>query len=143
MYDFTYRAKFEPGDRRGVVVVSFPDVPEAITEGRGETDARTMAEEALGLTLLTYVQLGKPLPKAKAKTGAPITVAPEVALKLAVLMAFNDAAMTKSEFARRLKKTEKEARRILDPKHPTKLGTLSAALKVLGKRIVVSVAEAA
>jgi antitoxin HicB len=102
-----------------------------------------MAEEALGLTLLTYVQLGKPLPKAKAKTGVPITVAPEVALKLALLMAFNDAAMTKSEFARRLKKTEKEARRILDPKHPTKLGTLSAALKVLGKRIVVSVAEAA
>lgn len=143
MNDFTYRATFEPGDKRGVTVVTFPDVPEAITQGRGETGTRAMAEEALGLALLTYVQLGKPLPKAKAKTGVPITVAPEVALKLAVLIAFNDAGLTKSEFARRLEKSEKEARRILDPKHPTKLGTLAAALRVLGKRIVVSIAEAA
>jgi len=52
MKTFAYRARFEPGDRRGVVV-SFPDVPEAITEGRDESEAYTQAEEALGLALLT------------------------------------------------------------------------------------------
>ena len=53
MKAYAYRALLEPGDRRGNVVVSFPDVPEAVTQGRGEADARTMAEEALGLVLLT------------------------------------------------------------------------------------------
>jgi antitoxin HicB len=143
MDTFTYRAQFEPGDRRGNVVVSFPDVPEAITQGRGEADARGMAEEALGLALLTYLERGKPLPKTRAKRGVLVTVAPDVALKLAVLQAFAEAGMSKSEFARRIGKGEKEARRILDPKHPTKLKPLAAALKVLGKRLVVSVAEAA
>ena len=43
---FVYHARFEPGDERGIVV-TFPDVPEAITEGGDETEARAMAEEAL------------------------------------------------------------------------------------------------
>ena len=51
MKAYAYRAVFEPGDRRGNIVVTFPDVPEVVTQGRGEADARTMAEEALGLDL--------------------------------------------------------------------------------------------
>lgn len=39
MRSYVYRALFEAGERRGNVVVSFPDVPEAITQGRGEADA--------------------------------------------------------------------------------------------------------
>ena len=49
MRTFTYAAEFGPGDRRGVIVVSFPDVPEAITQGDDLADARIQAEEALGL----------------------------------------------------------------------------------------------
>ena len=48
MRTFVHRARFEPGEKRGVIVVSFPDVPEAITEGRGEADATAQAQEALG-----------------------------------------------------------------------------------------------
>jgi len=33
-------------------------------------------------------------------------------------------------------------RRILDPKHPTKLPALTAALRALGKRLVVGVIDA-
>jgi antitoxin HicB len=39
----------------------------------------------------------------------------------------------------RIGKDEKEARRILDPKHPTKLTTLTAALRELGQRLVIGV----
>jgi predicted RNase H-like HicB family nuclease len=67
MQTFTYAAEFEPGDKRGVVVVSFPDVPEAITQGDNPADARAQAEEALGLALLTYPERGLPLPKSRAK----------------------------------------------------------------------------
>ena len=143
MRSYVYRAQFERGAQRGHVV-SFPDVPEAITQGRDMTDARTMAEEALGLALLTYLARGLPLPKAKAtsKRLMPIAVAPDVAAKLAVLEAFAAAGISKSELARRLGKDEKEVRRILDPKHATKLPALTAALRALGKRLVVGVMEA-
>ena len=144
MKAYAYRAQFEPGERRGNIVVSFPDVPEAITQGRGEADARSMAEEALGLVLLSYLQHGKALPKPRAKARGliDIGVAPDVAAKLAVLESFTAAGITKSELARRIGKDEKEVRRILDPKHPTKLPALTAALCALGKRLVVGVMEA-
>jgi antitoxin HicB len=144
MKAYAYRAFLEPGDRRGNIVVTFPDVPEVVTQGRGEADARSMAEEALGLVLLSYLRRGKPLPKPRV-TGrnlVDIAVAPDMAAKLAVLEAFAAAGISKSELARRIGKDEKEVRRILDPKHPTKLPALITALRALGKRLVVGVTEA-
>jgi len=145
MKAYAYRAQFEPGKRRGNIVVSFPDLPEAITQGRGRADARAMAEEALGLALLSYLQRGRDLPKprAKGRNLVEISVAPDVAAKLAVLEAFAAAGISKSELARRIGKHEKEVRRILDPKHPTKLPALATALRALGKRLVVGVMEEA
>lgn len=144
MKTFMFHAVFERGDKRGIVV-SFPDVPEAITQGKDAADARAMAEEALGLALLTYPARGLPLPKAKTRGRdlVPVAVAPDVAAKLAVLEAFGEAGISKVEFARRLGKDEKEVRRILDPRHPTKLLALTEALRALGKRLVVAVEKAA
>ena len=139
----SYAAEFEPGDKRGIVV-SFPDVPEAITQGDDLADARAQAEEAMGLALLTYPERGLPLPKARtrAKGLTLVSVAPGVAAKLAVLEA-PAAGIGKSELGRRMGKDEKEVRRILDPKHPTKLPAMVEALRALGKRLVVGVEEAA
>jgi antitoxin HicB len=133
MRAYVYRAEFERGARRGVVV-SFPDVPEAITQGKDMADARAMAEEALGMALLSYPARGLPLPKPRAKGRGlvEIAVAPDVA-----------ADISKSELARRIGKDEKEVRRILDPRHPTKLPALTAVLRALGKRLVVGVMEEA
>jgi antitoxin HicB len=143
MKPFVYFAEFEPGDERGIVV-SFPDVPEAITQGDNEADAFTQAEEALGLALLSYAERGLPLPKATArgKDLVGIAVDPEIAAKLAVIEAVREAGITKSELARRIDKNEKEVRRILDPKHATKLATLTAVLRKLGRRLVIGVEEA-
>src|ERR1700682_5672197 len=92
MRTFVYAARFEPGDERGLVV-RFPHVPEAITQRDSEADAMKQAQEALGLTLLTYPRRGLPVPHAKSKRRGliPIAVAPEVAAKIAVLEAFKRA----------------------------------------------------
>jgi antitoxin HicB len=144
MQSFMFHAEFEKGARRGIVV-SFPDVPEAITQGDDMQDARAMAEDALGLALLTYPERGLPLPKARARGRGlvAVAVAPDVAAKLAVLEAFRTADITKSELARRIGKNEKEVRRILDPRHATKLATLTEALNALGHRLVVGMEKAA
>jgi len=144
MHTFHYRALIEPGHDPGFVV-SFPDVPEAITQGATRGEALDMAADALGLALLVYARERRPLPKDRAKGSglASVAVEPEVAAKLALLGAFTQSGMTKVELGRRLQKDEKEIRRMLDPMHPTKLGPLKEALAVLGQRLVVGVEEIA
>jgi antitoxin HicB len=142
---FVYRALFSTGEKHGVIVVSFPDVPEAITQGKGKADAMAQAQEALGLALLTYParNLALPKPKAKGTHLVPIAVEAAVAAKLAFLEAFREAGISKSELARRIGKDEKDVWRLLDPKHSTKFGILTDALRVLGRRLVIGVEAAA
>lgn len=142
--DYVFGAHIET-DPDGGFLVTFPDVPEAITGGETMAEARANAAEALGLALRGYLVLGRPLPKAKSKRAGLITVPVDAAtaLKLAVVEAFEASGLSKSELARRLGKVETEARRILDPDHATKLPLLQAALAVLGKDIVISIRDAA
>jgi antitoxin HicB len=141
MKTYCYPVVLETGEEPGVVVVTFPDIPEAITEGDGRDDALAAASDALGLALLAYLREGRMLPEA---SGGTLTVSPdaETAAKIAVIEAFQTAGISRSELARRIGRDEKEARRILDPMHPTKLPLLSAALAALGHRLVVGVEAA-
>jgi antitoxin HicB len=136
---FAYRAVFEKGERPGTFVVTFPEVPEAITQGNGMAEARAMAADALGLALLAYARAGRRMPRAPRGGGETIAVPPDVAAKLAVLAAFAESGLNQRELARRLGKDEKEVRRVLDPMHATKLATLSDVLRILGKRLFVGV----
>ena len=144
MMEYLYAATFEP-DPEGGFLVTFADVPEAITGGRTIDEARENAVEALGLALRGIVAMERPLPEPLARGAGlvPVAVDPVTALKLAVIDAFRGSGLTKSELARRIGRAENEARRILDPDHPSKLPLLRAALSALGKDIVVSVRDAA
>lgn len=142
--DYIYDAHFET-DPEGGFLVTFPDVPEAITAGSDEAEARSNAVEALGLALRGRLADGRPLPAPRRprREHVRIAVDPEDALKLALVEAFARSGLSKSEFARRLGKADTEGRRILDPDHPTKLGVMQAALALLGKAVVISVRDAA
>nr|WP_246790725.1 type II toxin-antitoxin system HicB family antitoxin [Bartonella alsatica] len=59
--EYTYQAKLE-SDPDGGFVVTFPDIPEAITAGENRTEALENAVEALGLALRSYPRRGLPLP---------------------------------------------------------------------------------
>lgn len=140
---YEYSAKFEPGHKKGLIIVTFDDIPEAITEGKNILEAEHNASDALSMALLSYPLRGLPVPKAKVRHGKKITVPAEVAAKLAVLEAFALSKMSKVELARRLKKDEKEIRRILDPLHSTKLATLAETLTALGQRMILGIEQAA
>jgi antitoxin HicB len=66
-----------------------------------------------------------------------------MAAKTALYMAMKEAGIANVQLARKLGCDEKEVRRILDPRHPTKLPRIQEALDVLGKRLVLGVEEAA
>lgn len=142
----SYPARFEP-DGAGVLV-TFPDLPEAVTGGVTEAEALANAADALEVTLLTYAGEGRAIPVAsgRARGGGNyrrIAVSASVAAKLAFIEAFRLSGMTRVALAARLGKAEGEVRRMLDPYHRTKLPALEAGLRALGKRLVVSVEAAA
>jgi len=65
-YMFRYPATFTKDGRS--ILVTFADIPEAITFGKNESDALEKAIEALETGLSFYVDARKPLPKpSKAK----------------------------------------------------------------------------
>ena len=141
--EYVFDARLEP-DPEGGFVITFPDVPEAVTAGATRAEALANAAEALGLALRGVAALGHDLPKRSRRRGlVPVAVEAADALKLALVEVFRQSGLTKTEFGRRLGKTETEARRILDPDHPTKIATMQAALAALGKSVVVSVRDAA
>jgi antitoxin HicB len=142
---FVYPARFEKGNQPGVLVVEFRDVPEAITQGDGEKDALWQAADCLEEAIAGRIADGRQIPKAsRAVHGErPIPVPAPMAAKAALYLAMREAGMTNVQLARRIGCDEKEVRRLLDPRHPTKLPRIKDALEVLGKRLVVSVEEAA
>lgn len=141
MKTYAYAAHFEPTEMPGGFVVTFPDVPEAITEGENMSEAYDMAADALGIVLLTYLELGRPLPEAT--TGSTmISPDPDIAAKIAVIETFASAGISRTELARRMGKDEKEARRVLDPNVSTKLPLLVQALSAMGKRLVIGLEAA-
>lgn len=141
MQTYAYAAIFEPSERDGGFVVTFPDVPEAITEGDDMVEARAMARDALGVALLFYLEAGQPLPEAAA-AGPMITPDPEIAAKIAVIETFRGSGLTQSELARRMGRDEKEVRRLLDPDKATKLPLLQVALAAMGYALVIGLEPA-
>ena len=141
---YAYPAVFEPGDVPGNIVVTFPDIPEAISQGDDEADARAMGSDALGVALLGLLAAKRPLPKPSkpVKGQVVLSVDADLAAKIAVIEAFRAARITQLQLAGRIGKDVKEVRRILDPDHPTKLPTLTVALAALGRRLVVCVEAA-
>ncbi len=145
MRTFLYPARFEDGDKPGVLVITFRDIPEAITQGKGDKDSLWQAADCLEEAIAGRIADGREIPKASrtARGERLIPVPAPMAAKAALYLAMEETGMTKVQLSRKLGCDEKEVRRLLDPRHPTKLPRIKEALDVLGKRLVVSVEEAA
>ena len=124
------------------VLVSFADVPEALTFGADEDEALLQAVDALETALSFYVEARRPLPvPSKAKRGQR-TVRPAAleAAKLGVYRAMTEQGIKKSELARRLGWHMPQVDRLFDLRHASRLDQIEAAARVLGRHLEVRVA---
>lgn len=138
---FNYAIKLTPDRKDRGYVATCRDIPEAITQGETIDEALAEAEGALQAAIEGRIEdrLDVPAPS-QPKCGERLAATPiTTALKAAVYIALRDSGISKSEFARRMHVNEKEARRMLDPKHPTKVPTLERALAALGRRAEIEV----
>lgn len=124
------------------VLVTFPDVPEAITQGADEDEALLYAVEALETALSFYVDARKPLPAPSKPKRGQRTVRPSAleGAKLGVYQAMTEQGIKKAELARRLGWHMPQVDRLFDLRHASRLDQLEAAARVLGRHIEVRVA---
>ncbi|OGI48567.1 MAG: hypothetical protein A3B81_07875 [Candidatus Muproteobacteria bacterium RIFCSPHIGHO2_02_FULL_65_16] len=129
----------------GPILVTFPDIQEALTEGRTLSEALREAQDAMLAALGGYVNDRRPIPpSSKLKRGQRLVFLPPLpAAKLALYQAVRDSGLTNVALGKRLKITEAAVRRLLDLDHRSHIGQIEQALAALGKRLLVEVEKAA
>ena len=140
-----YPARFAHDKEVDAYVVTFPDVPEAITQGDTIEDGMAMGSEALTLALTFYTEKNKDLPAPSApKRGQRMVPVPALAeTKFKLYTALRAAGIKKIELARRLKCSPSQVDRLLDITHSSRFDQLEAAFRAIGKRLTVGVEQAA
>ncbi len=142
--EFIYPAKIED-DGAGFFLVTFRDIPYGATDGKSIDEALAEAVDCLDEVIAGCITdgLDLPIPSSQEAGEYPIRLSAQMAAKAALYIAFKKTGITKSELARQLDIDPREVRRMLDPKHPTKLPRIEEALAVMGFRLGVSMMEVA
>ena len=125
--------------RKKTVRIEFPDIPEAWTEcPKGE-------EQQTAVTLLVDVleeRIGnrREIPKPSLARGRDLVDPPVlVAAKVALYQAMHEQEMSNVALARELGTVEGTVRRLINLRHRSHIDQVEAALRLLGKRLVVGV----
>jgi antitoxin HicB len=135
---YSYPADINP--QEGGYLVTFPDIPEAITEGDTFEEAEANAVDCLVTALSFYVDGKEDIPAASVGTRY-IDIPPVPAAKLALYTAMR-GHISNVELGRRMGVTEGAIRRLLDLRHRSHIDQVARALELLGRRIVLDVEAA-
>lgn len=121
------------------LVVSFPDVPGALTSGYSRAEALEAAGEALSVMLAGYVKDRKaiPVPSPVVDGQEVVAVDPVTAAKLELYSAMRDQGVSKRTLAERLGLSDTTVGRLTDPGHRSRISLVAKALRVLGRGLVI------
>jgi antitoxin HicB len=139
---YSYPARLEP-DEEGRLVVHFPDLPEALTDGANEAEALAEASDCLSTALAARIVNDEDIPSPSRLRPGHYLVAPEatMVLKASLYTALHVRKMTVADLARRLGIDDRKAARLIDPRAAGKLSSLEEALSALGYAVAIEVHE--
>jgi len=130
-----YPAKFLPDT--GGFVVTFRDIPEAITQGDDDADAVFMAKDVLLSSMDFYFDDKRkvPLPSPAQPGERLIPLPASVAAKILLLNEMIEQKVGPSELARMTNTSPQAVNRLIDLKHTTKIDKIEEALEALGRQL--------
>jgi antitoxin HicB len=143
MMAFGYRYKLER-QTNGWWLVRFPGIPEALTEGETEAEARNNAVDCVLAALEGYMKAGKPLPRQGAGHAGPDrAVLPSlVTAKLAVYETMRNRGWSKLKLAKELGMPENSVRRLLDLRHSSHMWIIDEALAKMKSELSIDLPKA-
>lgn len=138
---WSYPIELTPDDN-DTVMVSFPDVPGALSFGEDEAEALENGRDALETVLSGLIADRKDIPAPSSPDGRP-TVSPSLlgALKLTLYTAMRERGWRKADLARALEVNPRQVDRLLDLRHSSTVAQLEQALAACGKRAEVATRE--
>ena len=132
MKEYAYLARLAPA-REGGFDITFPALPDALTDAADRGEAAARAADCLAEALAARIADGEaiPAPHGGAVPRGHILVRAglDLAYKLALWEAMRGTGTTRVALASRLGLDEKEVRRVLDPAAKVKVPRLEAALR--------------
>jgi antitoxin HicB len=141
---FTYPVTLKR-DTDGSLLVGFPDVPMAHSYGEDEEEALERAVDALETAFMALMSDRQPIPRPSrlSRRSRSVTLPALTAAKLGLYEAMRSARIRKAELARRLSVHMPQVDRLLDLRHASRLEQVEAALRALGKELVIDIRDAA
>jgi antitoxin HicB len=130
-----------PDEADGGFVVTFHDIPEAITQGETIEESLAMAQEALETAMEFYFEDKRAVPvPSKVKRGQHVVeLSASLSAKVLLLNEMVTQNVRPSELARRLNTTPQEVNRLTNLRHTTRIDSIAAALQALGRHLEISV----
>ena len=140
---FGYKFQLERQEN-GWWLVRFPGIPEALTEGETEAEARAIAVDCVIAALEGYMKAGWPLPRSGAAySGSDRAVLPSlVTAKLAVYETMRSRGWSKVKLAAELGMSENSVRRLLDLRHASQMWIIDEALAKMNAELSVDLPKA-
>jgi antitoxin HicB len=125
--------------KAGGYIVTFVDIPEAITQGDTLEEALEMARDGLETALEFYFEENRPVPMPSApKRRQHVVELPlSLAAKVLLLNEMIHQSVRPAELARRLNTTPQAVNRLVNLRHTSKIDGISGALKALGKTLEI------
>lgn len=133
-----YPARFAEAPEGGFVV-TFRDIPEAITQGDTEAEAMEMAEDVLVSSMEHYLEERRTVPAPSSPDAGECLVhlPASVAAKVLLLNEQLAQGVSNAELARRMGARPQEVQRITNLAHATKIDTIDRAMRALGKELTL------
>ncbi|MDR1276124.1 MAG: type II toxin-antitoxin system HicB family antitoxin [Candidatus Accumulibacter sp.] len=131
-----------PDETDGGFVVTFPDIPEAITQGETEEEALSMAKAALETALEFYFEDKRavPNPSKPRRDEKVVELSASLSAKVLLLNEMVAQGVRPAELARRLNTTPQEVNRLTNLRHTTRIDGIDTALRALGRRLEIRLA---
>jgi antitoxin HicB len=125
-------------------LVSFPDFPNVHTYGDDEGEALSRAVDALETYLMSMIEDREPIPApSRRRRRQSITLPALTEAKIELYRQMRASKVGKAELARRLHCHLPQIDRLLDLNHASRLDQIEQALLAVGKRLTISVEDAA
>lgn len=125
--------RLDPAEEGGFVV-NFPDFPEGWSQGNSHQEALAQAADLLETMVANYMAEDWDLPEPSAADGRPlVALAPLVAAQAELFRAMRKAGLTKAGLAER-----QQVLRLFDIRRAPRLNQIEAAMRALGRRLVVT-----
>jgi len=135
---FAFPVRLEPAEEGGFIV-NFPDMPRGWSQGDDRAEALAQAEDLLEEMVLGAMAHDEDVPAPSPARGRPTVALPALtAAKLEAYRAMRAAGLNKKQLAERLGWQPSQVTRLFDGRHASRLDQIEAALRVFGRRLVIT-----